>query len=257
MTTVAGVEEPVAQPDWALLTNREMPDGGPRYAETPNDPFAPETRFPAEPWNTLTAALFIVLAGAWAVRLRGRYRKYPFVSCCLPILLAGGIGGTLYHASRTSFVLFLLDVVPISILGIAGAVYMAVSYWGGRGWWFVPGASAFYVGVNALLFAAIGPGKTLAVNLSYASLAVVVLTPTTLVLLRTRFRHVGWVAGGIVAFAIAWLFRLVDLRIGTSLPMGSHWLWHVFGAVATAFLIEYFYLVEGDRGGNAMPPSGR
>lgn len=238
---------PASQPDWALLTNREMPDGGPRYTETPLDPFSPEARFPAEPWNAATASLFIVLVFVWARRLRGRWRDFPFLSCCLPILLAGGIGGTLYHATRTSLVLFLLDVLPISILGLAGAVYMAIRFWGRRGWWFVPAATSFYVGVNSLLFATIGPGKTLAVNLSYAAIAIVILTPTALVLVRTRFRHVGWVVAGVVAFTIAWFFRLVDLRIGHLLPMGSHWLWHIFGALATAFLIEYFHLVEAEK----------
>jgi hypothetical protein len=29
--------------------------------------------------------------------------------------------------------------------------------------------------------------------------------------------------------------------------MGSHWLWHTFGAITTALIVEYFYLVEGER----------
>jgi hypothetical protein len=241
------VDPPAPGPDLALLTTREMPDGGPRYTETPPDPFAPGSPIPAEPWNAVTAALFIVLALAWLWRLRGRARDYPFLACCLPILLAGGIGGTLYHATRTSFALFLLDVVPITVLGLAGSAFMAVRYWGGRGWWFAPAVGAFYVGVNRALFAAFGPGKVLAVNLSYAALAVVVLAPIGLVLLRTRFRHGGWVVAGVIAFAAAWFFRLVDLEIGWALPMGSHWLWHTFGAAATALLVEYFYRVEGER----------
>ena len=30
------------------------------------------------------------------------------------------------------------------------------------------------------------------------------------------------------------------------LPMGTHWRWHVFGAVTTQALYEYFYRLEGD-----------
>jgi hypothetical protein len=224
-------ETPAMGPDWALLANRGMADGGPRYTETP----------------TATAALFILIVAVWVWRLRGRYREYPFLCCCLPILLAGGIGGTLYHATRTSFTLFLLDVVPISILGLAGAVFMAIRYWGPLGWWFVPGATAFYIGVNRLLFTALDPGQTLAVNLSYASLAIVILTPIGLVLVRTQFRHGSWIVAGFIAFVIAWCFRLVDRHVELMLPMGSHWLWHTFGAIATAFLIEYFFRVEGER----------
>ena len=65
-------------------------DGGPIYKETPPAPIQATV---AEPWNTVTASLFIVIAAMWLVRLRGRYADYPFLSCCMPILLAGGIGG--------------------------------------------------------------------------------------------------------------------------------------------------------------------
>jgi hypothetical protein len=240
-------DEPATKPDWALLTNGRMPDGGPRYTETPADPYAADAPPVAEPWNAATAALFIVIVGCWAWRLRGRYRQYPFLVCCMPILLAGGIGGTLYHATRLSRFYFLLDVIPISVLGIAGAVFMAIRYWGGRGWWFVPGVALFYMGVNGLVFRAVRPANMqLAINLSYASLAVVILLPIVLVLFRTRFRHGGWVLAGLLSFMIAWFFRLVDQQIGPYLSMGSHWLWHTFGAVATALVIEYFYLVEGE-----------
>jgi hypothetical protein len=225
-------------------TEGTLPDGGPPYAEPSADPYAPGVPFPAETWNAIPSALFVADALAWYWRLRRRCREYPFLSCCLPILLASGIGGTLYHATRTSFLFFLLDVVPISVLGLAGPVFMAVRYWGGRGWWFIPAGRAFFVGVNQLLFAAVAPTDVqLVINLSYASLAVP--TPIALVLLHTRFRHAGWVVAVVAAFAIGWFFRLLDLRMGLVTPMGSHWLWHTFRAIATAVLVEYFYLVEG------------
>ena len=37
------------------------------------------------------------------------------------------------------------------------------------------------------------------------------------------------------------------------LPMGTHWLWHTFGAISTALVVEYFYLVEGERAGPGEP----
>jgi hypothetical protein len=105
----------------------------------------------------------------------------------------------------------------------------------------------FYIGTQKLLFQVLQPRDIQwAVNISYASLAVVVLTPMALVLVRTRFRHVGWVAAGVISFVIAWFFRLVDHELATTLPMGSHWLWHTFGAITTVLIIEYFYLVEGE-----------
>jgi len=242
-------EESVTRPDPAPVTDGRMADRGPRYTETPPDPYAPGSPPIAEPWNAASASLFVVVVAAWAWRLRGRYRDYPVLVCCLAILLAGGIGGTLYHAFRTRPLYFLLDTVPISLLGLAGAVFMAVRYWGGRGWWILPAVGAFYVAVE-VYFTFVSPANVpLSANLSYGSLAAVVIIPIATVLVRTRFRHGGWVAAGFVSFAIAWFFRLVDLRSGPYLSAGTHWLWHVFGAVATALIIEFFYKVEGERAG--------
>ena len=149
-------------------------------------------------------------------------------------------------------VYFLLDVVPISLLGLAGSIYMAFRYFGRRQLWLLPVVVVFYVVCNQLLFSVVGPiSSQLRINLSYASLAMLVLTPVALVLIRTRFRHGGWVVAGLISFVIAWIFRLIDRDMGPYLPMGSHWLWHTFGAITTVLIVEYFYLVEGERGAQA------
>src|SRR5688500_16819572 len=90
-----------AELDLGVSGNADLLDRGPRYTETPRDPYAPDAPPVAEPWNAVTAALFVALAVGWLVRLRGRYRNFPFLVCCVPILLVGGIGGTLYHGLRT------------------------------------------------------------------------------------------------------------------------------------------------------------
>jgi hypothetical protein len=248
-------EEPATQPDWALLVNGRLPDGGPRYVETPPDPTAPGAPFVAEPWNAVTASFFIFIALAWLWRLRKQYRDYLFVVCCMPILLAGGIGGTLFHGTRALRLYFLLDVVPISLLGLLGAVYMAYRYVGQNRLWILFAFLIFYAAANRLFFAMLGPmNRQLSINLSYASLAAIVLTPVGLVLWRTRFRHGGWVVAGLISFGIAWFFRLVDQYSGEYLTMGSHWLWHTFGAISTAMMIQFFYKVEGEKPAKAESP---
>ena len=249
MPDEAVAEQPDTRPDWLLLKKDRLPDWGPAYTETPANPYAPDAPLIAEPWNTVTAAFFVVIALAWAWRLRGRYRDYPFLTACFPILLAGGIGGTLFHGTRVSPVYFLLDVVPISLLGIAGSLFIAYRLWG-RWMWalYLPGIAAFYFLINLLFLRVVGPtGSTLRINLSYASLAVVILAPIVIALVRTRFRHGGWIVAGVVSFGVAWTFRLIDRDVGPTLPMGSHWLWHTFGSIATTMMIQYFYLVEGEK----------
>src|SRR5262245_20516052 len=145
-------EAQVTQPDWALIMRDRMPDRGPRYTETPANLYAPDAPLIAEPWNAITASFFIWIVLWWAWRLRGRFRQYPFLVCCMPILLAGGIGGTLYHGTRSSVVWFLLDVVPISLLGFAGALYMAFRFLGRRQLWLLPALVVVYVVVHQILF---------------------------------------------------------------------------------------------------------
>lgn len=237
-----------AEADIGMLANAELRDRGPRYTETPPDPYASDAPFIAEPWNAVTASFFAFIALGWLWRLRGRWRDFPFLMMCLPILLAGGIGGTLYHGFRTEAAYFFLDVIPIQILALAGAVFIAVRMWRRRGWLYLGGAIVVYIGVSKLLFSLVAPGKPLAVNLNYAALAAMIVLPIAIRLIATKFRHGSWFAAGFVAFALAWFFRLVDMRMGLYLPMGTHWLWHTFGAVSTALVIEYFYRVEAEPG---------
>jgi hypothetical protein len=227
------------------VTAGRLADGGPRYTETPVDL---SQRSIAEPWNAATAALFILIALVWTWRLSGRYRQYAFLTCGLPILLAGGIGGTLYHATRASRFYFLLDVIPISLLALGGAAYLALRLWGRRNWWYLPAVLLFYLAVHLVLFRTLPPSWNIQwrVNISYAMLAVIILTPITLMLWRTAFRHSGWIVAGLLSFTLGWFFRLVDWEMGEYLPMGSHWLWHTFGAIATWCVIEYFYRLRAD-----------
>jgi hypothetical protein len=256
MSAETGAEPPATQPDYGLLLNGRLPDGGPRYVETPPDPYAPDAPLVAEPWNTVTASFFIWIAVYWFWRVRGRYRDYPFLVSCMPILLAGGIGGTLFHGLRTQRAFFLLDVVPISLLGLAGALFMAYRLIGLKERWqrlavltlATAGLLVVYMVMNLVFFSLIrSTNRQLSINLSYASLAVLVLTPIGLVLWRTRFRYGGWVAVGLISFAMAWVFRLTDQYSAEYLTTGTHWLWHTLGAVSTAAMIRYFYAVEGEK----------
>ncbi len=240
-------------PDYFFVGNSgpRLPDGGPIYRESPADPAALAPGSIVEPWNAATALLFVILALAWFVRLRGAYRRHPFSLVCLPILLAGGVGGTLYHMHRSRYAYFLLDVIPINLLGLAGAVYLAVRLARQSGWLKVGlaavGAVGAYLLFNGVLFrgmlGALGGNRHMVVNISYASLAAVLLVPLGAVLARTRFRHGNLVLAALASFAVAWFLRLAD-GIPGSLPMGTHWLWHAFGALTTLALLEYFRRIE-------------
>jgi len=229
-------------PDQAVdPIQQRMADGGPVYVETPAD-LGQFTGLIAEPWNTASATLFVLIALAWALALWGRYREHPFLTICLPLLATGGIGGVLYHGMRRFRVFFLMDVVPIYLIGLAVTVWL----------WIRLGPKIRHligvIGFLALLqvLAQLQLPKHWAINISYASLAAMIILPLALALMRTRFRHGGWVYSALAFFSIAWICRLADAEVRPPfLPMGTHWLWHVFGALTTAALSVYVYRIEG------------
>jgi hypothetical protein len=214
--------------------NMALMDGGPVYTETNLRGFV------VEPWNAASALLFLVIVLYWLIRLWGRYSRFPFLSLCLPILAAGGLGGTLYHATRASTVFYLMDVFPILVLALAISAFL----WSRLlpRWWLGLALLLPYFLIHRLGFDWLDSHQ--AINLSYAALAAIVLAPTALYLLRNRFRHGGWILLACVSFAIALYFRYADPQ--RFLPMGTHWLWHTFGAVASWAVSEFLYLLELD-----------
>lgn len=233
----------MADPEPTRAPAARGPDFGPLYTETPaeiraGEPFSGTI---AEPWNAATAFLFVVIVVWWVIRLQGRFRAYPFFMITLPILLAGGIGGTLYHGLRNWSGWFLLDLIPINLLGLGVSLYFWVRL--GPRIWHLVGMLAL-LGLLQLLGHRTFPTH-LAVNVSYAGLGALVLAPIVVVMIRTRGKHAGWVVASLIAFGIAWFCRLVDVWDPPILSMGTHWLWHIFGAVTTVFLSEYVYRMVG------------
>lgn len=219
---------------------QRMPDGGPIYLETPND-LANFDGIVAEPWNTASAALFVVIPMIWTWVLRGRYRQRPFLSSCLPILFAGALGGVLFHGTRRSVTFRYLDFMTIYFLGAAMSIWLWIRL--GPRLRHLLGMMAVVGVIQAT--AHLGLPMHWSINISYALLALIVLVPIALALIRTRFRHGGWVSTALVCFAIAWICRATDDTRPPLLPMGTHWLWHAFGAVTTAAMSVFIYRIEG------------
>jgi hypothetical protein len=219
------------------------PDGGPIYAETNLDHFI------AEPFNALSALLFLGIAAYWLIRLRGRYRQYAFLVGCLPLLIVGGLGGTVYHAFRAHRVWLVMDWLPIVLLSFAVTVYLWAQLLAKR-WPIALLIPPIVFGIQRVNFGLVRDGTIpvhWAINASYSMLVIVGAVPAALVLRRTRFAHGRWFLATIGCFAAAILARGFDHRLASLLPMGSHFLWHAFGAGATQCLATYLYLYRRDR----------
>ncbi len=211
-----------------------LPDGGPKYFETNLDHVI------AEPWNAASAFLFLIIVAWWYMKLKGRFRRYKLLSIAVPILAIGGIGGTLYHAFRVSQVFLLMDWLPILILTLMGSYHFV--YLVSRRWWvglvFLSGGLALQFSLYALI------PPSLSTNIGYTIMALLILLPVMLVIFKSDGKYSIWVVMALVSFCLALFFRIYDAE--GWLPMGTHFLWHTFGAIACHAIFMYIFLL-GDR----------
>lgn len=220
----------------AFLLQAPLRDGGLFYTET--NP----SRFIVEPWNGASALIFIGIAWYWFRQIRGKLREQRFLAIALPILAIGGIGGTLYHAFRVSRVFLFMDFVPILLLCLMAGFYF-FSRSTGR-WWL---ALLIMVGIfflQGLMWSSVRNNATglpvqSAITLNYAMMGLMVLAPLGWWLVKTGFRHGRWIAAALLSFGLALFSRLADPW--ALLPMGTHFLWHVFGAAACHCMLAYVY----------------
>lgn len=212
-------------------------DFGPIYAETDL------SRFPVEPWNTYSNLLFLGIIVYLVYSTRCNWRAFPLSVTALPILVVGFIGGTVFHATRSHSLWLILDFVPIFLLGILGACF----FWNRlvTNWWlalllvFASLALSGWVRSQPYL------PRQINISLGYAGLALTILLPATLQCIKEMRSSWILLVSAAVSFSIGITFRIIDRGIGQEiLPMGTHFLWHIFGAVSTWYVIKYILRCE-------------
>lgn len=209
-------------------------DFGPIYTETL--PGIAAGIFPVEPWNTWTNLIFVALLVHISFRTRLDYHRYPLIVMTLPVIITGVIGGSVYHATRSHPVWLFMDFVPIIIAtSVAGVVFWRelVGSWARAVLLFLlVGLSGRVVG-----FALVAE-RTIQISLGYVSAALSILIPLLLIVRRAGWDGIGLLFGVVVTFSIAITCRMLDRPgIVSPLPMGTHFLWHIFGGTAVWVLM--------------------
>lgn len=221
-------------------------DFGPLYVETILN------RFPVEPWNTWSNLIFLFIVILFARRTGLDYTRHPLIVAGLPILLIGFVGGTVYHATRSHRIWLILDFVPIFILSAAAAL---------RFWhrlthrWSTAFLILLFVSiVPRLMTAAVDLPFTYRISVGYSSLAFAILCPAFIESYRNRWIDLHLLVGSLLLFAAAVGWRTVD-RVGVSLlPMGTHFLWHLFGGLSVWCLMEYIFRRDREDALKLAPP---
>ncbi|MCO6149138.1 hypothetical protein [Flavobacterium sp. NRK1] len=218
-----------------MLSFQIPPDGGMLYTETNMQHLFPE------PLNAITSVFFIAIALYWSFKLRGKYKHHAFLSVAVCMLYIGGIGGTIYHGLRQWSFFIIMDWLPIMLLCVAAGVYFLTRI---IKWYYALALAAAYICFLGFIrnssFAY--ENTQLFININYAVLAGMVLVPVFLFLWISKFRYAIWVSIALIAFITALTFRIGDNW--NLLSVGTHFLWHIFGAVAAFCMFQYIYFVN-------------
>lgn len=209
-----------------------LPDGGPIYTETNVNATI------VEPYNTLSAVLFLVMSVYWYGRLKGSFMKFPYLTSSLILLSIGGVGGLIYHAFRYSSFFLFMDWLPIMILCMMTAMYFMYKVVNS---WFWSFCFLLIIFLIDRIFWELIPASNgnLRANVNYTVLGVGLILPTLLVLRKVKYKYWYYVLFSITSFAIALFFRIID-HWGI-LSMGTHFLWHTFGALAGNFMLLFIH----------------
>ena len=206
-------------------------DSGPIYRETI------EGRFPVEPFNTFSNILFLAIVIYFSFHVYKNAKQQAFLAFALPILFIGFVGGTIYHGTRSHEIWLLMDWVPIVILCLSASIYFT----------FKDGENSLQkYGLLAIVLLLLFGAKfvkwpyKLGNSIDYISTAIGLLLPIFIYLVKTKFRFGKYILFALLSFSSAITFRIIDKRVDL-FDMGTHWLWHSFGAISVFFLMLYIY----------------
>jgi len=213
-----------------LLTGT-LPDGGPVYTETDT------SRFIVEPWNAFSSLFIMVPAIIWLIKIRREQTKYQFIFMCIPLMILGGLGSTIFHAFRASEFFLVMDVLPSALLSVVLSLYFWIKVL--RKWWLAVIIIVLSLASRMLLWDTLP--MTSAINFSYAITGVVTALPMLIILFRTSFRNWEYVGFTIAFFILALVLREQDPYPYRLLPMGTHFLWHIFTGFGAYTILAYLY----------------
>ncbi len=201
-------------------------------------------RFPVEPFNTASNLLFLFIIIYWTIKIYPELSKYRFLVYVLTTLFIGYVGGTIYHATRSHEVWLLMDWVPIFILGVSAVVYFFRKL--GIHWLIMTTLVLFPFVLMIALRTVDFILRSMRNLIEYTSLALVILIPIFAYLRKTNWLFKERILVGLLLFCVALFFRTIDnTEISNEyFPMGTHFLWHTFGALAVHAVINYLYLVK-------------
>jgi Ceramidase len=208
--------------------------------------------FWAEPLNALTNAAFLIAAALafllWRRRARGDWATLALILVTAII----GFGSFAFHTLATRGAV-LLDIIPIALF-VYGYLLLAL-----RRFLHLPllGSAiilAAYVALTrglAFLPPSVLPPDFLNGSYEYLPPLAALIVVGALIRSRSKVAEDGAVGGAILLaaaiFVVSLGFRTIDRAACASLPLGTHFLWHLLNAAVLYVLLRTAILAAGNR----------
>jgi hypothetical protein len=204
----------------------------------------------AEPLNATTnVAFFLAALAAWSLARRV-HALSPGTWALVMLIVAVGIGSSLFHTFATTWAR-VLDAVPI--------LMFQLSYLWLYGRRIIRLGAATVAGLLAIFVVAAYAGRqfphTLNGSLIYAP-AVVVIVGLGFYHYRTQTaaRHSVFAAAAV--FLVAVFFRTIDGAVCPAFPLGTHFLWHLLIPVALYLFMRRLLLGGASASSSFRPNDG-
>ena len=214
----------------------QIKDGGHLYHETNPDNLI------VEPWNAFSSLFIALPAIYWGFKTYKNFRQFKFLWFCIPLMLLNGMGSTLFHAFRASVFFLYLDMLPAAILTLGVSLY----FWNKvvRNPWlvlgiFLPAFLSRYIGYQFLPY-------FVAINVSYAIGGTFLFLPILIFIRRHHYHYATDIFISVMSLIVALIFRTIDTMDVIPLPMGTHFLWHIFSGIGGYYLASYLYKIKKD-----------
>ena len=192
----------------------------------------------AEPVNLLTNLSFIIAASIhirhyFALKVNNKVNQYSYLYLIILVFLIG-IGSSLFHSFATKWAM-LADVIPIGIYLISFLpIYISVC---GDFQSKHTLTLLAYFGFTTFLGSRVPPTLANGSQNYFGAL----ITLVSLGLLSKIRGHSGFslllAAGG--ALCLSLFFRSIDQLICPILPLGTHFLWHIFNGIVLYLTLEF------------------
>ena len=162
----------------------------------------------------------------------------------LPILFVGYVGGTVYHATRSHPLWLIMDFMPIIIL----VVMISVFFWKRifAEYWKIALSIVGLIFLPRMLLLALFDRASEMISLGYLFMGLPIIAPILIHEYRHQWRDMLWAGVSFMTLFAAVMFRMSDTQpsVVEVFPMGTHWLWHLFGGLTCHIIISYLYMSE-------------